>query len=175
VSQTIFIFLVLSLNRLFKEVNVNYAKLMVTLVMVAVPIAFLNSLNLIAAQMLVGDSYYLEVFDRDQKNALMMLFINLYEQGIIIVEIFWGLWLLPLGLLIIRSEFIPKIIGVFLVIGCFSYLLESFASFFLPDYKDIISPFLMLPLIIGEFSIIFWLLIKGVKPTPSQQNLNPKH
>jgi hypothetical protein len=163
VSQTIFVFLVLSLNRLLKEVNPKHAKLMVTLVMVSVPIAFLNSLNLVAAQILVGGSDFLNVFDTAQRNSLMMLFIELYEQGIIIVEIFWGLWLLPFGLLVIRSTFIPKVIGIFLVIGCFSYLLESFTAFFLPDYQETISLYLMLPLIIGEFSIIFWLLIKGVR------------
>jgi hypothetical protein len=113
----------------------------------------------------VSDSGYVDVFDIAQQNALMMLFINLYEQGIIIVEIFWGLWLLPFGMLVIKSKFIPKIIGIFLVIGCFSYLLESFTSFFLPDYSEIVSPYLMLPLMIGEFSIIFWLLIKGVRTT----------
>lgn len=166
VSQTIFIFLVLSLNHLLKEVHPRYAKLMVTTVVVAVPIAFLNSLNLVAAQILVSDSDYLNVFDISQQNALMMLFINLYEQGIVIVEIFWGLWLLPFGLLVIRSKFIPKIIGIFLVIGCFSYLLESITSFFIPDYSEIVTPYLMLPLMIGEFSIIFWLLIKGVRTTP---------
>ena len=165
VSQTIFIFLVLSLNRLLKEVHARYAKLMVILVVVAVPIAFLNSLNLVAAQILVSDNDYLDVLDIAQQNALMMLFINLYEQGIIIVEIFWGLWLLPFGLLVIKSKFIPKIIGIFLVIGCFSYLLESITGFFLPDYSEIVSPYLMLPLMIGEFSIIFWLLIKGVRTT----------
>ena len=163
ISQTIFIFLALSLNRLFKEVNANYARLLLTLVVIAVPISFLNSLNLVAAQILVSGSDYLNIFDSGQRNALMMFFINMYEQGIIIVEIFWGLWLLPFGLLVIKSKFIPKIIGVFLVIGCFSYLLESFTGFFLPDYSEIVSPYLMLPLIIGEFSIIFWFLIKGVR------------
>ena len=113
ISQTIFVFLVLSLNRLLKEVNPKHAKLMVTLVMVSVPIAFLNSLNLVAAQILVSGSDYLNIFDTAQRNSLMMLFIELYEQGVIIVEIFWGLWLLPFGLLVIKSEFIPRIIGIF--------------------------------------------------------------
>ncbi len=163
ISQTIFVFLVLSLNRLFKEVNPKYAKLMVTLVTVSVPIAFLNILNLVAAQILVSGVDYLAIFDENQLNSMMMVFLNLYEHGIFIVGIFWGLWLYPLGLLVIKSKFIPKIIGIFLIIGCFAYLTDSFTSLLFPHYKQIISPILIAPLAIGEFSIIFWLLIKGVK------------
>ncbi len=163
ISQTIFVFLVLSLNRLFKEVNPKQAKLMVTLVTVSVPIAFLNILNLVSAQILVSGVDYLTVFDKNQLNSMMMVFLNLYEHGIFIVGIFWGLWLYPLGLLVIKSKFIPKIIGIFLIIGCFAYLTDSFTSLLFPQYKAIISPILIAPLAIGEFSIIFWLLIKGVK------------
>ncbi len=163
ISQTIFVFLVLSLNRLLKEVNPKHAKLMVTLVTVSVPIAFLNILNLVAAQILVSGVDYLTVFDENQLNSMMMVFLNLYEHGIFIVGIFWGLWLYPLGLLVFKSKFIPKIIGIFLIIGCFAYLTDSFTSLLFPQYKAIISPILIAPLAIGEFSIIFWLLIKGVK------------
>ncbi len=170
ISQTIFVFLVLSLNRLFKEVNPKHAKLMVTLVTVSVPIAFLNILNLVAAQILVSGVDYLTVFDKNQLNSMMMVFLNLYEHGIFIGGIFWGLWLYPLGLLIFKSKFIPKIIGIFLIIGCFAYLTDSFTSLLFPQYKAIISPILIAPLAIGEFSIIFWLLIKGVKNQQSHIN-----
>lgn len=163
ISSVVFVFLVLSLNNLLKEASIKHAKLMVILVTVAVPIAFLNTLNLIAAQILVSDADYLTIFDRDQLNSIMMLFLNLYKNGIYIVGIFWGLWLYPFGILVIKSKFIPKIIGIFLIIGCFAYLTDSFTSLLFPHYKEIISPFLMLPLMIGEFSIIFWFLIKGVK------------
>lgn len=165
ISQTIFVFLVLSLNRLLKEINPKFAKLMVTLVTVSVPIAFLNILNLVAAQILVSGASFLTVFDADQLNAFTLLFLNLYEHGIYIVGIFWGLWLYPFGMLIIKSKFIPKIIGIFLVIGCFAYLIDSFTSLLFPEYKEIVSTIIMLPLALGEFSIIFWLLIKGVRKT----------
>jgi hypothetical protein len=168
ISQTIFVFLVLSLNRLLKEVNHKHAKLMVTLVTVSVPIAFLNILNLVAAQILVSGVDYLTVFDENQLNSIMMMFLNLYEHGIFIVGIFWGFWLYPFGMLVMKSNFIPKILGFFLIIGCFSYLTDSFTSLLFPHYKEIISPVLIVPLAIGEFSIIFWLLIKGVKTEQSQ-------
>ncbi|PQB03338.1 hypothetical protein BST83_18755 [Polaribacter filamentus] len=167
ISQTIFVFLVLSLNRLLKGVNPKHARLMVTLVTISVPIAFLNILNLVAAQILVSGADYLTIFDENQLNSIMMVFLNLYEHGIFIVGIFWGLWLYPLGLLVIKSKFIPKIIGIFLIIGCFAYLTDSFTSLLFPLYKEIIFPILIVPLAIGEFSIIFWLLIKGVKTQQS--------
>jgi len=163
ISQALTIFLVLTLSRLFKEVNQKHVKYMVTFVLVAIPISFLNVLNLIAAQTFVGGADYLSVFDANQLKSMALVFLNLYDQGISIVGIFWGLWLFPFGMLIIKSKFIPKIIGVFLVIGCFAYLVDSFTSLLFPEYKTTISPIIMIPLAIGEFSTILWLLIKGVK------------
>ncbi len=163
ISQALTIFLVLILSRLFKEVNQKYIKYMVIMVLVAVPISFLNVLNLIAAQTFVGGADYLSVFDVKQLESIAMVFLNLYEQGVSIIGIFWGLWLFPFGMLIINSKFIPKIIGVFLIIGCFAYLVDSFTSLLFPEYKTTISPFMMVPLAIGEFSTILWLLIKGTK------------
>ncbi|TJY36175.1 DUF4386 domain-containing protein [Pontimicrobium aquaticum] len=163
ICQTSFVFLVLALSQLFKEVDPKKVKLMLILVSVAVPIAFLNTLNLIAAQLVLSDVDYLSTFKINQLHALMMLFLKLFQQGNVIVQVFWGLWLYPLGMLIIKSKFIPKIIGVFLIIGCFSYLIITLTSLLLPNHSEMITSILMLPLVIGEFSIIFWLLIKGVK------------
>lgn len=162
-SQILMVFLVFTLYRLLKEVNSSYAKYMVALVMISVPISFLNTLNLVAAQIFASNSDYLASFDINQLNSMTLFFLNLYEKGITIVGVFWGLWLFPLGMLIIKSKFIPKIIGIFLVIGCFAYLIDSLISLLLPEYKEIISQIIVLPLIIGEFSIVLWLLIKGVR------------
>ncbi len=163
ISQALTIFLVLTLSRLFKDVNPKLTKYMVTFVLVAVPISFLNVLNLVAAQVFVGGAEFLEVFETNQLNSLALVFLNLYEFGIAVVGIFWGLWLFPFGMLIIKSKLIPKIIGVFLTIGCFAYLIDSFISILLPEYKETVSAIIMIPLAIGEFSTILWLLIKGVK------------
>mgnify|MGYP005994746107 CR=1 FL=1 len=163
ISQTLTIFLVLRLSQLFKGVNPKLTKYMVTLILVAVPISFLNILNLVAAQMFVNGTDFLGVFDTAQLNALALVFLNLYEYGISVVGIFWGLWLFPFGMLIIKSKFIPKIIGIFLTIGCFAYVIDSFVSILLPEYNESITLIMMIPLALGEFSIVFWLLIKGVK------------
>jgi hypothetical protein len=163
ISQALTIFLVLTLSRLFKGINPKLIKYMVTFVLVAVPISFLNVLNLVAAKMFVGGADFLQVFDTNQLNSLALVFLNLYETGIMVVGIFWGLWLFPFGMLIIKSKFIPKIIGLFLIVGCFAYLIDSFISILLPEYKESVSAIIMLPLAIGEFLTILWLLIKGVK------------
>lgn len=163
IGQIIFVFLVLVLYQLFKEVNKTYARLMVALVIASVPITFLVILNQITSLMLLGGADFLKVFDLNQLQALSLLFFNVYNAGIIIVGIFWGLWLYPFGYLAYKSGFIPKVIGVFLMIGCFVYLIDSFSFLLLPDYRDVISGFLALPMSIGEISMIGWLLIKGVK------------
>ena len=163
ISQALTIFLVFTLSRIFKDVSQKLTKYMVTFVLVAIPISFLNVLNLVAAQMFVSGVDFLQVFDNNQLNAFALVFLNLYEAGISIVSVFWGLWLFPFGMLIIKSKFIPKIIGIFLVIGCFAYLIDSCVAILLPEYKASISGVIMLPLAIGEFSTILWLLIKGVK------------
>lgn len=170
ISQALTIFLVLTLSRLFKDVNRKLNKYMVTLVLVAIPISFLNVLNLVAAQMFVGGADFLQVFDSDQLNSFALVFLNLYEVGISVVSVFWGLWLFPFGMLIIKSKFIPKIIGIFLVVGCFAYIIDSIISILLPEYKEAVSSIIMIPLAIGEFSAILWLLIKGVKE--DKQTLN---
>jgi hypothetical protein len=163
ICQISFIFLVLALYRLFKEVNEKYAKLMVSLVIVAVPIAFLNELTQIAALLVYSGADYLKVFEPNQLNSLAMLFLNLHEQGTFIVEIFWGLWLFPFGYLVIKSGFIPKVLGILLLIGCVSYLADSSVALLIPQLKGSVNSILMLPLAVGELSMILWLLIKGVK------------
>lgn len=163
ISIIIFIFLVLKLNRLLKKVNENHALLMVTLVVVSVPISFLIILNEVAALILLSDADFLKVFEPDQLNALMMLFLDLYKHGIFIVEIFWGLWLFPFGLLVYKSGYIPRIFGILLIFGGFGYVIASFTYLLFPSYGPIVSPIVTIPSAVGEFSIILWLLIKGVK------------
>jgi hypothetical protein len=144
--------LVLALYRLLKGVNPHQASLMVALVLVAVPIAFLNMLNPLAALLLLSGAGFLTVFEPHQLHALAMVFLNLQEYGTMIVEIFWGLWLFPFGWLVFKSGFFPKIMGILLIIACFGYLVHSF-TFLL---------YVAAPEAIGELSMVLWLLIKGV-------------
>jgi len=157
-----FILLVVVLHRLFRAVDQTQAALMVSLVLVSVAIGFVNVLNSIAGLTLFHGSDFLIAMAKTQRDALGMLFLNLHRQGITISEIFWGLWLFPFGVLVMRSGFIPRILGVLLIVNCFGYVAASLTSLFLPSYAKVIS-LIVLPTLLGELWIILWLLIKGVK------------
>jgi hypothetical protein len=163
ISETLFIWVALALYGLFKGVDRRQAALMVGLIVVSVPIAMLNELNAIAALILVRGADFLAVFDKPQREALAMLFLKLQGQGFGIAEIFWGLWLFPMGLLTYRSRFIPRILGVLLVLAGFSWLSDSLAPFLLPQYESVMNTW-MSPLRNGELLFMFWLLIVGAKP-----------
>jgi hypothetical protein len=160
------IFLVLALYRLLKEVDQNHAALMVILGgLMVTPIYFLNALNDVAALLLVRGSDFLSVFEKPQRDALAVLFLRLHHHGVVANEIFWGLWLFPLAVLVIRSGFLPRILGVWLIINGFAYLTISFTGLLLPEYEVMVSN-IAFPALLGEVAIMLWLLIKGVKVQP---------
>jgi len=165
IGQTGFIFVALALYRLFKGVDKNLASLMVTLFVVSVPIAMLNELNQIAALTLLRGDHFLSGFQKPQLESLAMLFLDLHGSGFLIAEIFWGLWLVPFGVLVYKSGLLPRILGVLLIVACFGNLAESFTSLLLPRYEHFVYRFTGI-LTAGELPIIFWLLIRGAKDQP---------
>jgi hypothetical protein len=162
VGQVIFICLAIALYRLLSGVNKTWAGLMVAFVLVSAAVGFLNTLNNIAALILFRGADFLAVFDKPQRDALGMLFIRLHSQGILIDEIFWGLWLFPFGLLVFRSGFLPRFLGVWLMINCFGYLVLSVTALFFPEYYEAAFRYSQ-PVLFGELAIMLWLLIKGAK------------
>ena len=158
VGQAVFILLVLTLYRLLKPVNQNQAVLMVMLVIVAVTITCINMLNQFAALLLLSGADYLAVFSAAQVQALVMYFLNMHEAGYLIAQVFFGLWLLPLGYLIYKSGFMPKIVGVLLMVACFGYLIDVFTFFLIPSFEVVVSEYTF----VGELVLLLWLLIKGV-------------
>jgi F0F1-type ATP synthase assembly protein I len=122
VGAIVFIFLVGALYRLLNGVDKTNAWLMVSLVLLSVPITFLNVLNEIAALTLLHSANFVSVFDKRQVDALVMTFLDLHGSGVLLAQIFWGLWLFPLGVLVFRSGFLPRILGVLLIIACFGYV-----------------------------------------------------
>lgn len=164
VGQTLFIFVALALYRLLKGVNQRYALLMLILILSSIPIAFLNEANSMAALAFVRGTGFLASFDKPQRDALAMLFVNLHSYGFDVIQIFWGLWLFPLGLLAYRSGFIPRIFGVLLMANCVTFPVNSFMSLLLPQYERTVSRWMM-PLGFGELAFMFWLLIMGTKST----------
>jgi hypothetical protein len=165
ICQITFIFLVFALQRLLRDVDETYATAMVSLVIVAVPIAFLNMLNHLAVLILLSGADFLSAFNTTQLHALVMVFLRLHEHGIVIVQMFWGLWLFPFGVLVFRSRFLPRVLGVLLMIAAFAYLADSLTTLLMPRYGDVVSSVTGIPAGLGEFAIMLWLLIKGVKTT----------
>ena len=163
IHQTIGIFLVLALYRLFKDVDQKLAVTMVILgTLLSLPIAFMNEVNWAAALILAKGAPYLSVFEPRQLDALAYLFLRLHTKGIAIASIFWGLWLFPFGLLVMRSGFIPRVLGVLMMIAGVGYLAESAASLVLPQYAHFADQYALI-MEVGELPIIFWLLIWGAK------------
>jgi hypothetical protein len=166
VTFLIFIFLVVSLYTLLKGVDRWQAMLMVLLVSVGVTIGLANLLNKIAPLILLSGADYLSVFTKPQLDALALGFLTLNSNGNDVDSLFWGLWLLPFGILVIKSGFFPRVLGILLLVAGFAYLTIGVTSIVLPAYSHVVSQATM-PLLFGEFPIIFWLLIKGAKvPEP---------
>jgi hypothetical protein len=163
VGQAGFIFVALALYDLLKEVSRRHASLMVMLIVVSVPIAFVNEVNSIAALVLVRGADFLAVLDKTQREALAMLFIKLHGQGFVVAEMFWGLWLFPLGLLVYRSRFLPRFLGVWLGLAGIAWVVLSMTSILSPEHQDKVDRYLQ-PAIIGEIVFMLWLLIMGGKP-----------
>jgi len=163
IGQAGFIFVALALYDLFKGVNRRHASLMVILIVVSIPIAFLNEVNSFAALALVRGAGFLSIFDKPQRESLAMLFLNLHGRGFVVCEMFWGLWLFPLALLIYKSRFLPRFLGVWLALAGFAWVILSLTSTVLPEYQDRLNNYLQ-PAIIGEIVFMLWLLIKGAKP-----------
>ena len=162
ISNTIFLILVLVLYRLFKHVNENQAKLMFALVIVQIPVVFMmEAFNVTSLMILKGE--VLKTFEISQRQDLAMLLIKINEYGTLPLEMFWGLWLLPFGLLVYKSEFIPRIFGILLVIAGIAYMIDSTIALLFPSYSSFVKPLTLLLVAIGEISITLWLLIKGVK------------
>ncbi|MBL1438087.1 MAG: DUF4386 domain-containing protein [Rhodobacteraceae bacterium] len=142
--------LVLMLHRILAPVSTAAANLMVIFVLVGVPIAMLNEASY---------GVVLALLPRAEASAsLILAFVEFHAYGIVIVQIFWGLWLFPFGYLIYKSDFLPKIIGVTLMIGCFGYLTDSVIYFFDPNFSIKFAIYLFW----GELIVLTWLIIKGV-------------
>jgi hypothetical protein len=162
----ILIFLVLAFYRLFKEVDQNLAVLVVIFggVMPAL-INFVGVVSDAGALTVVRGDDFLSVFDKPQRDALAVLFLKLRDQQNTAAEILWGVWLLPLAVLVYRSRFLPRFLGVWLVINGFAYVLMSFTGVLLPQYQDKVFVFSQ-PALFAELSLMLWLVIKGARPQP---------
>lgn len=168
-ASVLFICAAMALYRLLCRVNRMWALLMLGLVLVSAAVGFLNVLNNVAALTLFRGETFLSVLDKPQREALGMLFLRLYGNGNYINELFWGFWLLPLGLLVFQSGFLPRFIGIWLVVNCFGYVTLSLIALLSPQYYGAAFRWAQ-PVLFGELALILWLLIKGAKVPPTNHS-----
>jgi hypothetical protein len=152
----------MALYVLLAPVNNHLALLFVLLNLGGVVIQCMSALCQFAALLILGGGNYLQVFQPNQLQALAMLFLNLQRYGFILAQIFFAAWLLPLGYLVFKSGFFPKVLGILLIVDFFGVLIWFFQFFLLPGYEVITYPGLAVSAV-AEFSLTLWLLIKGVK------------
>jgi len=163
VASVIWLFVPLALYRLLKNVDQGLAVLMVILgSLMQVPIFFVSSATDVAALLFARGADFLSVFDKPQRDAFASLFLNLHHQLDVANMMFAGLWLFPFGLLVYRSRFLPRLLGVWLMIACFAWLTFSFSGFLLPGHEDKVFK-LIQPFTLGEVAMMLWLAVMGAK------------
>src|SRR5215510_5688194 len=165
-GSIMFILVVVALYRLSKPVNETYALTMMILILISIPISLLSVVNEVVALIVVNGANFLSVFDTGQLNALAYIFMRLHGRAILVAEIFWGLWLFPFGILVIRSRFIPRVLGYLLFLAGVGYPARSLTFLLLPSYGPVVD-MVASKLNFFELPIILWLLIWGAKNQPS--------
>jgi hypothetical protein len=166
IGAVVLIFLALAFYRLFKEVDQHLAVLVVILGGVMPALIYLvNVVSDAGALMVAQGPGFLSVFDKPQRDALVLLFLRLHDHQNTAAEILWGLWLLPLAILVYKSRFLPRFLGIWLGINGVAYVILCLTGELLPHYQS--KMFLLFqPALFGELAFMLWLVIKGSK-TPA--------
>ncbi len=166
VSFTAFLILPLILYSIFHRVNKTASVLMVALAVASVPIAFAGVLN----QFTVLDLLHQADFPNQDLESEAMLFLGRYFDSHLVGQIFWALWLFPLGYMAYKSSLIPKILGIFLMLGSIGYLIDFFGKVIFTAYPDTaIASYITIPASIGEIGTCLWLLIMGAREYPNSE------
>jgi hypothetical protein len=161
-SYGLFLLAAWALYVLLKPVNKNIALLFLVFNLGGFSILFFSHLNLISSVLLLSGADYLKAYQPDQLQALATLFVNLYHYGSTVAQIPYGIWLLPLGYLVFKSKFLPKILGILLIVDCFGLQIYVLQRFLFPTYTVIAYPCWAMGFL-AEVSLTLWLLIKGAK------------
>jgi hypothetical protein len=162
VNCSMMVLAMLALYRLFQRTSQPLAVTMVALFLVSIPLQLANLLNYSAALMMTSGSPTLGSFSHPQLDALAYTFMRLHSSGIVLAQIFWGLWLIPYGLVVRRSGFIPAWLGIPLLVAGVAYVAHSVTTLFFPQYGATLSP-LLLALGAGELPILVWLIGWGTR------------
>ncbi len=166
ISGCIWILLVFLFYRMFRPVHEQLAKLLVAFVIVQIPVALvIESFHLTALTILEGE--LLHTIDLIQRQEFVMVLLRMCDNLVVGLEIFWGLWLIPLGILVYRSRFLPRFLGIWLGINGVAYVALSLITILLPQYKDITFK-IIFPAMLGEMAFMLWLLVRGIKHKPEE-------
>jgi hypothetical protein len=166
VQATFFLFTAMALYLLLERVNKNVARAMVTFVAISVAMMCLNTVHQLGALHVATDASYADAFGARGSDVLVLLLLDLWHYGVLSAQIFFGLWLLPLGYLVYTSRMFPRVLGVFLALGCAGYLVDVFAQLLAPDLAAVLGPYLITPAAVAEIAMVLWLLVKGAKAPP---------
>ena len=162
ICQTTFVFLAVVLYKLFESVSKHLSRTLFALIIVSVPISILIIFNQFFTLLLLKEPYMAN-FEKIQQDSLSMAGMKMYMNGNVIIGIFWGLWLIPFGQLVIKSKFIPKILGILLIIGGFCYLIDATTFILFPKFQDKTNILVSIFSSVAELGMVLWLTIKGVK------------
>ncbi len=164
VEQVAFLLLALALYRGFKDVNRTAATLMVAFVAMAAALALAALSHRLQALSLLTDADSAQLLSQEQRQYLAHAALKAYRGGMQLARVFWGLWLLPLGWLVLRSRRLPRVLGALLVLGGLGYALDVSAELLVPGYADWwISGYMTLPAALGEIGTCLWLLLFGLR------------
>jgi len=164
VSITLFLLVALALYTLLKPIGAALASAMVIFNAVAVAVMSVNMINHAAAYLVATSVDHTAALGADASAAQVLLFLDLHSQGYLIAEIFFGLWLIPLGLLVSRSGYFPRPLGILLIVGAASYLVDVALVLLFPGAGESLSLLVAVPAGIAEVVFLFWLLAKGIGP-----------
>jgi hypothetical protein len=164
-TLVIFIFLVALLHKLFKDVDRFHVLTMVLLVCVGAAAALASLLAQFAPLVLLSGAGYLAAFTKPPLEALSLALVSAPRSGAVIATAFWGLWLFPFGLLVMKSGFFPRILGILLLVAGGAYVTFAVTAITLPEYRQVVARYMM-PLYFGEVPIILWMLVKGARVPP---------
>src|SRR5438132_12714562 len=162
-AEVLFLIVVIALYRLLKDVHEGLSSLMVVFAAISVPIALVAVSLEIAAVSLVGNTDLVSTFGRSQLDALATLLLRVHGGALLVDEMLWGLWLFPLGILQLRSGFVPGIVGVLAIIGGAGFLLDFGTSLVIPDVANALAGVTSLAQA-GEMATIVWLLVARSRP-----------
>lgn len=165
-SAVIFIGLSLALYRLFEDVDRHRARQLVAFVLVSSALSLVSALLGSAALFVFRDGLDSAVFGASASSAIGMLLIHMHEQAIAINQLFWGLWLLPFGWLVVCSRFIPRWIGYWLLLDGLAWVTVGVTWFLAPELSYVFFRYFQ-PAFLAELAIILWLLIMGAKERQS--------